>query len=53
MVIGWQSALPGSNPFGVSGRIIVKARNKMPFFDKKITGAETKAAIKYRRSLCK
>ena len=33
--------------------IIVKGKNKMPFYDKKITGAEGKAAVKYVRSLCK
>jgi hypothetical protein len=37
----------------VPGRLIVKARSKMPFYDKKISGAEARAAVKYVRSLCK
>jgi len=35
------------------GKVIVKARNKMPFYDKKTTGAEGKTAVKNMRSLCK
>jgi len=33
--------------------IIVKGKNKMPAYDKKLTDAEVKDAIAYVRSLCK
>jgi len=33
--------------------IIVKGKNKMPSYDKKITDAEVKDVIAYMRSLCK
>jgi len=33
--------------------IIIKGKNKMPSYDKKITDAEVKDVIKYMRSLCK
>ncbi len=33
--------------------IIVKGKNKMPAYDKKITDAEVKDVIAYMRSLCK
>jgi mono/diheme cytochrome c family protein len=33
--------------------IIVKGKNKMPSYDKKITDAEIKDVIAYMRSLCK
>ncbi len=33
--------------------IIVKGKNKMPRYDKKLTAAEIKAVITYMRSLCK
>ena len=33
--------------------IIVKGKNKMPSYDKKITDAEVKDVVAYMRSLCK
>jgi len=33
--------------------IIVKGKNKMPPYDKKITDADVKDVVKYMRSLCK
>lgn len=33
--------------------IVVKGKNKMPSYDKKVTEAEIKEAITYIRSLCK
>ena len=33
--------------------IIVKGKNKMPSYDKKVTDAEVKDVIAYMRSLCK
>lgn len=33
--------------------IIVKGKNKMPAYDKKITEAEVKDVVAYMRSLCK
>jgi len=35
------------------GRIIVKGRNKMSSFDKKITDGDVKDVIAYMWSLCK
>jgi mono/diheme cytochrome c family protein len=32
--------------------IIVKGKNKMPSYDKKVTGADVKDVIAYMRSLC-
>jgi hypothetical protein len=46
-------ALPGSSPLGVLGRIIVKGRNKMRSYDKKLTDAGVRAAVEYMQSLCK
>jgi len=33
--------------------IIVKGKNKMPSYDKKVTDGEVKDVIAYMRSLCK
>jgi hypothetical protein len=53
MAIAWKSALSVSNPIGVPGKFIVKGRNEVPSYDKKLTDAEVKNVITYMRSLCK
>jgi len=51
--VGWKLAMPGSNSFGVPGRIIVKGRNKMSSYDQKITDDNGEAVIAWVQKLCK
>jgi hypothetical protein len=51
--MGWQSALPGSNPLGMPGRIIVEGKNKMLNDDQKTTAVGVKDAVAYIRTLLK